>query len=298
MNHLSYLQAVVMGLLQGVTELFPVSSLGHSLLVPAWIGGSWSDLVTQQGSKSATPFLAFIVALHVATAFALIAFQWRDWLQVLGGVGDLARDRRMRTPRSRLLVLLVAATIPIGIIGLVLDKPLRHLFSHPLAAAIFLTLNGLVLLAVELLTRRARRTPVRAHAADAGGAELDFSGTGFGEAIAIGTSQALALLPGISRSGVTISAGLLRGWSHERAVHFAFLLATPVILAAGVLKVPELFGPEGDGIRGQVIVGFVVAFVAAYAAARWLTRFLRTRTLYPFVIYCLIAGIVSIIRFA
>lgn len=298
MSHLSYLQASVMGLLQGVTELFPVSSLGHSLLVPAWIGGSWADLVTQQGSKNATPFLAFIVALHVATAFALIAFQWRDWVQVLGGVGDLVHDRRISTPRARLLVLLVAATIPIGIIGLVLDKPLRHLFSHPIAAAIFLTANGLVLLIVELLTRRARSTSQGSHAAGEGGAESDFRATGFGEAIAIGTSQALALLPGISRSGVTISAGLLRGWSHERAVHFAFLLATPIILAAGVLKVPELFGPEGKGIGGQVLVGFVLALVAAYAAARWLTRFLRTRTLYPFVIYCLIAGVASIIRFA
>lgn len=298
MSHLTYLQASVMGLLQGVTELVPISSLGHSLLVPAWIGGSWADLVTQQGSKSATPFLAFIVALHVATAFALIAFQWRDWLQVLGGVGDVARDRRISTPRARLLALLVAATIPIGIIGLVLDKPLRHLFSHPIAAAIFLTANGLVLLTVELLTQRTGRKSRGSHSAGEGGAELDFSHTGFGEAIAIGTSQALALLPGISRSGVTISAGLLRGWSHERAVHFAFLLATPVILAAGVLKIPELFGPEGKGIGGQVLVGFVIAFIAAYAAARWLTRFLRTRTLYPFVIYCLIAGVASIIRFA
>lgn len=287
-----------MGLLQGVTELFPVSSLGHSLLVPAWIGGSWSALVTQQDSKGATPFLAFIVALHVATALALIVFQWRDWLQVLGGIGDLVRDRKITTSRARLAALLIAATIPIGIIGLVLDKPLRTVFSHPLAAAIFLTANGVVLFIVERLTQRARTQPQPAHSADEGHAETDFSRTGFVEAIAIGTSQVLALLPGISRSGVTISAGLLRGWSHEKAVHFAFLLATPVILAAGVLKVPELFGPEGKGIGGEVIVGFVVAFAAAYVSARFLTRFLRTRTLYPFVIYCLIAGIISIIRFA
>ncbi|RNI22778.1 undecaprenyl-diphosphate phosphatase [Flexivirga caeni] len=297
MSHLSYLQATVMGALQGVTELFPVSSLGHSLLVPAWIGGSWSALVTQQGAKGATPFLAFIVALHVATALALIAYQWRDWVQVLAGIGDLVKDRRIRTPRARLTALLIVATIPVGIIGLLLDKPLRHLFSHPLTAAIFLTVNGLVLLTVELLTRRARRG-AHAAAVEPGEAATDYQNVGFAEATLIGSSQALALLPGISRSGVTISAGLLRGWSHERALHFAFLLATPVILAAGVLKVPELFGPEGKGIGGQVLVGFVVAFVAAYISARWLARFLRTRTLYPFVAYCLVAGVVSIVHFA
>lgn len=286
MTDLSYPQALVMGAIQGVAELFPVSSLGHSILVPAWIGGSWSELVTQQTSRGHTPYLAFIVALHVATALALIVFYWKDWIAIIAGVGDLVRERRLTTSRSRLAWWLILGTIPVCIIGLLLDKTLRTVFAKPLYAAIFLTLNGFLLLAAELLTRRSRDRGLR------------LRDLGWVNATIIGASQAVALLPGFSRSGATISTGLLRGLDHERATRFAFLLATPVILAAGVLKIPELFGPEGNGIGGQILAGSVVAFICAYLSTRFLTRYFHTRTLYPFVVYCLIAGGISILRFA
>lgn len=299
--HLSYLQAIVMGALQGVAELFPISSLGHSILVPAWLGGSWKDMVTSQDSTANSPFLAFIVALHVATAIALVVFYWRDWVQVVLGVVDIVRTRSVASARSRLAALLIIATIPVGILGIIADKKLRHLFGNPRDAAIFLTINGVILLVVEQLTRRSQRRQGGAHAAPIshGGSDAeDFANLGFGEATVIGASQALALLPGISRSGVTISAGLLRGLDHARATHFAFLLATPVILGAGLLKVPELFKPENSGIHGQVLVGSIAAFVAALVAVAFLARYMKTRTLYPFVVYCLVAGVVSLIHFA
>lgn len=290
---LSYLQAVVIGGLQGVTELFPVSSLGHSLLVPAWIGGSWESLVTQQQQAGHTPFLAFIVALHVATAVALIVCFWRDWWQVILGLSDIARTRSLHESRARYAMLLVVATIPVGIVGLLLEKPLRTAFSTPLVAAIFLTVNGAVLAAAELLTRASRRR------ADNGTTVSQrLSRLPIRDALVIGSAQILALLPGISRSGVTISAGLLRGLDHERATKFALMLATPVIFAAGVLKMPELAGSEASNIHGQVIVGMVVAFVAALVATKFLTRFVRTHTLWPFVVYCVVAGAASIARFA
>lgn len=298
--HLSYLQAIVMGALQGVAELFPISSLGHSILLPAWLGGSWGDMVKSQDSTSNSPFLAFIVALHVATAVALVIYYWRDWVQVLLGVVDMVRTRSVASARSRLAALLIIATIPVGILGIIADKKLRHLFGSPRDAAIFLTINGLILLLVEQLTRRARRRSGGAHAAMShGGSDAeDFAHLGFGEATAIGASQALALLPGISRSGAAISAGLLRGLDHAKATHFAFLLATPVILGAGLIKVPELFKPDNSSIHGQVIVGSIAAFIAAFIAVAFLARYMKTRTLYPFMAYCLVAGVASIIRFA
>lgn len=300
---LTYLQAVVIGLLQGVTELFPISSLGHSILVPAWIGGEWQSLVTQGDSSGHTPFLAFVVALHVATALALIVFYWRDWVAVIRGFFWSLRHRSLGRSEARLAWLLIIGTIPVGVIGLLLEKPLRVLFSTPLVAAVFLTLNGLVLLTAELLRRR--QTILAGRAARAAGSRAEARGVAarriddlsLGEGALIGTTQALALLPGISRSGVTISAGLLRRLDHESAARFAFMLATPVILAAGVLKVPDLLQPDARGIMGQVIVGSICAFVAAFAAVAFLSRYFHTRTLYPFVIYCVVVGVASIIRF-
>lgn len=296
MSDLTYPQAVVMGLLQGVTELFPVSSLGHSILVPAWLGGSWAKLVTESGQAGHTPFLAFVVALHVATALALVAFYWRDWVRIIGGFVSSIRHRRVIDDDQRLAWLIVIGTIPVGVVGLLAEKPLREVFATPLAAAIFLFVNGIVLLTAELLRRRRSGSAGR-HARTAT-ADRSMTSLSMVEAAVIGSCQILALLPGISRSGTTISGGLLRRLAHEDAAKFAFLLATPVILAAGVLKIPELFGPEGQGIGGQVLLGSVCAFVAAFAAVAFLARYFHTRTLYPFVVYCLIAGAVSIVHFA
>ena len=302
MSQLTYLQSIVIGLLQGVTELFPVSSLGHSVLVPAWVGGSWAQLVSQE-SSSESPYLAFIVGLHVATALALLVLFRRDWVGIVGGFFSSLRHRRIETVYERMAWLIVVATVPVGLLGLLLEHALRTLFAKPLASGIFLTVNGLLLLAGERLRRRAPAREVAAAASDEVGSAdtLDVAMSrrvALRDAAVIGTLQVGALLAGISRSGITMVGGLLRGLSHEEAVRFSFLLATPVILAAGMYKVPDLFGPLGNGIRGQVLAGSAAAFVAAFAAAKFLQRWFRTRTLTPFAIYCLVAGLASVVKFA
>jgi undecaprenyl-diphosphatase len=306
---LSYLEAIVVGALQGVSELFPISSLGHSVLLPALIGGRWARDLNVSAPES--PYLAFIVGLHVATALALLVFFWRDWVRILTGLFTSLRDRRVRTPDQRLGWLLVLGTIPVGLTGLLLEHLFRTTLGRPLPAAAFLMLNALVLTAGERLRRPA---PVPAMAgAEPPGTEADpepssatMSGEASEEASAeaderlsamptrsaflIGAAQSLALLPGISRSGVSMVAGLRLGLSHAEAARFSFLLATPVILAAGVLKVPDLFGPLGAGIGGQVLAGSVASFLSALFAVRFLTRYFQARTLYPFAAYCAIAG--------
>jgi len=313
-TELSYLQAVLIGALQGVTELFPISSLGHSVLVPALLGGSWYHLVTESSTSSSeeSPYLAFIVALHVATAVALLVFFWRDWVRIVGGFLHTLRVRRVETPTERLAWLIVVATVPVGITGLALEHTFRVLFAKPLAAAVFLTINGLILLGGERLRRKSEQREASrdsyqaASSAPTGASRADLAAAhsrqldtlAYREAAVIGLFQTLALLAGISRSGITMVAGLLRGLDHEDAAKFSFLLATPVILAAGVLKLPTLAGPAGTGIHGQVVAGVLAAGVAAYLSVRFLTRYFVTRTLTPFGIYCLIAGIACIIRFA
>lgn len=309
MPALTYFQALVIGALQGITELFPVSSLGHSVLVPAWIGGSWAQLVTEGNSanSSASPYLVFVVALHVATAIALLTFYAPDWARLIRAFLTTLRTRQVNTSTERLAWLIIIATIPVGITGLALEHLLRTLFAKPAAAAVFLTLNGLVLVAGEALRRRTDRSAVTADgAAEVGSSKRpDRFGSGdrpldtlaYREAAVIGAFQTFALLAGISRSGITMVGGLVRGLNHEDAAKFSFLLATPVILAAGVLKLPSLAGPAGAGIHGQVVVGAVAAGMAAYASIRFLTRYFATRTLTPFAVYCLLAGAASMIRF-
>jgi undecaprenyl-diphosphatase len=311
---LSYLQAIVIGLLQGVTELFPISSLGHSVLLPAWLGGDWYHLVTEAKTKQSeqSPYLAFIVALHVATALALLWFYRRDWEAIVRGFLRTLRTRRVETSQERLAWLIIVATVPVGITGLLLEHPFRVLFANPEAAALFLTLNGLILLFGERLRRRAEQRSLAAVGAGAAsqpspdpgehlvyaGADRQLDTLSYREAGIIGLFQTFALLAGISRSGITMVGGLVRGLDHEDAAKFAFLLATPVILAAGVLKIPSLLGSAGNDIHGQVLVGALSAGLAAYASVRFLTRWFQTRTLTPFAVYCLVVGIASLIRFA
>jgi undecaprenyl-diphosphatase len=318
---LTYMQAVVIGLLQGVTELFPVSSLGHSVLIPAWLGGGWQHLVTESATDSSesSSYLAFIVALHVATALALLIFFRHEWVRIIRGFARTIRPslaaRRLvvRDPDERLAWLIIVATIPVGITGLALEHSLRTLFAKPLAAAVFLTINGLVLLAGERLRRLAPTdgeddAAILAVAAPAPEAALTgiektrptrrLATLHYREAGIIGLFQTFALLAGISRSGIAMVGGLLRGLSHRDAARFSFLLATPVILAAGLLKLPNLAGPAGAHIHGQVLAGAVVAGLASYVSVRFLTRYFETRTLTPFAIYCLLAGTASIIYFA
>ena len=305
MTHLTYLEAAVVGLIQGVSELFPVSSLGHNVLLPALVGGSWeADLNV---AEAESPYLAFIVGLHVATALALLVYFRRDWVRIIGGFGSSIRDRRVETADQRLAWMIVLATIPVGIVGLVAEHPFRVIFGKPIVAGVFLAVNGLILIAGERFRRPASRAADERVAASRE-AELVMAGSqaavasdrrlstmGYGRAIVIGSAQILALFAGISRDGVTMVAGMRRGLSREDAVRFAFLLSTPVILAAGVLKIPDLFGPLGRGIGGPILLGSVLSFIGAYAAIRFLVRYLRTNTLYPFGIYCLAAGLACVV---
>jgi undecaprenyl-diphosphatase len=324
MPALTYPEAIVVGLFQGVSELFPVSSLGHSVLIPALIGGRWARDLNVSAPES--PYLAFIVGLHVATALALLAYFWRDWLRILGGFATSLRDRQVSTADQRLAWLIILATIPVGIAGLLLEHTFRTVLGKPIPAAIFLTVNGVILFAGERLRRRdpaqsapagharqmatvpasqpaaqlAPEQPPGRHAAppDEAAADRDadrrLAGLGYPQAVLIGSAQIFALLPGISRSGVTMVAGLTRGLSHEDAARFAFLLATPVILAAGALKIPDLAGPLGTGIRGQILAGSLFSGIGAYLSVRFLLRYFQTRTLTPFAIYCTVAGLASL----
>ncbi len=323
---LTYLQAIVIALVQGVTELFPVSSLGHSVLVPAWIGGRWETLVTQssQPTSESSFYLAFIVALHVATALALLWFFRTDWVRIIAGffrsAGRSIGERRFSVVDSdeRLAWLIVIATIPVGLTGLLFEHVFRTTFAKPVAASAFLFINGLILLAGERARRRNEDLGTEivspsleeapelavtggrsaADVADAYASDVRISSLPYSDAVRVGSLQILALFAGISRSGVTMVGGLWRGLSNEDAARFAFLLATPVILAAGLLKIPTLFGHAGAHIHGQVAVGFVITGITAYLSVRFLVRYFETHTLVPFAIYSLLAGGISLIHFA
>ncbi len=320
-SHLTYLEASVVGLIQGVTELFPVSSLGHNVLLPALIGGSWaSDLSV---GKAESPYLAFIVGLHVATAIALLIYFWRDWIRIIGGFFTSLRDRRVETTDQKLAWMVILATIPVGLVGLAFEHEFRVLFGKPIRAAIFLLVNGVILYAGERFRTRAslradeelakqrERTGDQAErgaAAHASGqramrqvelsraaqADERLATAGYLQAVVIGSAQILALLAGISRDGVTMVAGMFRGLSREDAARFAFLLATPVILAAGALKYNDLI-QKGHGIYGPILVGSLLSGLGAYLSVRYLVKYFQTRTLTPFAIYCVLFGLGSII---
>jgi undecaprenyl-diphosphatase len=288
MDPISYFQAIVLGLLQGVSELFPISSLGHSVVLPRVLG--WD--IHQNDDY----FLSFLVATHCATALVLLLFFIKDWVRIVRGLGRSLRDRYIdpADTDAKLGWLLVVGTVPAGLLGLLLEHPLRTLFASTQTAAIFLFVNGLMLFGAEALRRRA---PVRSEAGIRSD-EVIARSLGFREALGIGTAQALALVPGLSRSGASMGGGLLAGLSNEEAARFAFLLATPIIGAAGVLKLPDLLGSQGDHVRGQALVGALGAAVTAYVSVRFLLRFFETNRLTPFAVYCCAVGAVLSVAFA
>ncbi|WP_433659336.1 undecaprenyl-diphosphate phosphatase [Nocardia sp. CA-128927] len=311
---LTYLQAAVIGAVQGVTELFPISSLGHSVLIAAWVGGDWQKLVSPGESATGTPYLAFVVALHVATAVALIGYYWRTWCDIVTGFVTMMRKGRLDTVAQRMALLIVVATIPVGILGPLLERPLHELFAAPLCASIFLTLNGVVLIVGEGLRRRneptlaeygrrfarqqTRTTVLTIEAPPRRQSDRQLAALDIRDAIGIGFVQTGALITGFSRAGLTMVGGLWRGLENQHAAKFAFLLATPAILGAGLLEIPELAGPETHGIRGPILFGALVSGLSSWLAVRFLERYFQTRTLLPFAIYCIIAGALSIIRFS
>jgi undecaprenyl-diphosphatase len=279
---ISYFQAAMLGLLQGVSELFPISSLGHSVILPKLFG--W-DI-----HQNAPYFLSFLVALHIATALVLLGFFWQDWVRIVKGLGRSLRDREVADADAKLGWLLVVGTIPAGILGLTLEHELRKLFASPQYASIFLALNGLMLYGAELLRRRA---PVVEEDDDVRIART----LSWRQSVGVGAAQAIALIPGFSRSGAAMSGGLLVGLSHKDSARFAFLLATPIIGAAAVLKLPDLLGHTGDGVRGQALVASLCSAATAYLAVRFLMRFFETNRLTPFAVFCLIEGFTCFIYF-
>jgi undecaprenyl-diphosphatase len=335
--HMTYPEAIVIGLIQGVTELFPLSSLGHSVLIPALIGGQWAKDLNVSAPKS--PYLAFIVGLHVATAIAMITYFWRDWLRIIGAffgsLGHIARPApgterwRTQTPDQKLAWMIILGTIPVGIAGVALDHAFRTVFAKPIPTALFLMVNGVILAGGERLRRRGAPADSDQEAADrqlaaVGGSsrsgrhssgqramkqqEADLAqrsdrrlvSVGYPTGLLLGSMQIFALLPGISRDGIVMVSGMFRGLSRQDAARFSFLLSAPVIFAAGAFKISDLTGPLGDGIRGQVLAGSIVSGIGAYLTLRFFVRYLSDskRTLVPFAIYCLVVGLGSAIYLA
>ena len=280
---ISYFQAILLGLLQGFSELFPISSLGHSVILPQLLG--WD--IHQNDDY----FITFLVATHLATALVLLGFFWADWVRIVKGMWRSLVEREVAAdnPHGRLGWLLVVGTIPAGLLGLLLEHALRDFFASGRSASFFLILNGFVLYGAERLRRRAPETVRDEDDGDVRVAET----ASYTDAAAIGTAQALALIPGFSRTGVTIGGGLLVGLTHEDAARFSFLLATPIIGAAAVLKLPDLAGSTGDGVRGQALVASLCAALTAYLSVRFLMRYFETNKLTPFAVYCVAAGLFS-----
>lgn len=279
---ITYLQAIVLGLLQGVTELFPISSLGHSVILPQLFG--WD--IHQNDDY----FITFLVATHLATAIVLFLFFWKDWMRILRGLGRSLRDRGIAPDDAdaKLGWLLVVGTIPAGVLGLLLEHSLRGVFASAQSASFFLILNGLLLFGAEMLRRRAPET------ADDDDTRIARQ-MSFAQSFSVGAAQAIALIPGFSRSGAAMGGGLLVGLSHKDAARFAFLLATPIIGAAALLKLPELAGSQGDGIRGQALVASLCSAATAYVTVRFLMKYFETRTLIPFAVWCVgFGGVCSV----
>ena len=288
MFHFTYLQAIVIGLLQGVTELFPVSSLGHAVLFPAWLGGSWKLFAADP------QYLLVAIAFHCASAIALFIVFGRRWVTIFHSAFKGIRKESGAGAGLPLLVRLVVGTIPVAFLGLLLNKFFEKNFGKPLFAAIFLTINGLILFAVERLTDR-RHAHAMAKDPDAAIVER----VSIGQAFVVGVGQSTALFAGISRFGVSISFGMLRGLSRSVAADFAFLLAFPAILGASILKLPKLIhhGALAAGSTGPLLAGTITAFIATFISVTFLVRYFKHNTLRPFALYCLLVGLLSIIRF-
>ena len=285
---ISYFQAIVLGLVQGIAEPFPISSLGHGVVLPRLLG--WN---IHQNDEF---FLTFLIATHLATAIVLFFFFLRDWLRVFRGLGRSLRDREIGRSDvdARLGWLLVVGTIPAGLIGVLFQDSLRKLFASAASAAAFLIVNGILLLLFERWRKRAPQPGDALGDHDRHIAET----VSWRQAAAIGTAQAAALVPGISRSGITMGGGLLVGLSNEDAARYGFLLATPIIGAAALLKLPDLFGSVGNGVRGPALVGALAAGLTTFFAVKFLLRYFETNRLTPFGVYCIVAGAICTLIFA
>src|ERR687884_1129927 len=297
---LNLFQVIVLALLQGVAELFPISSLGHTVILPALL--HWH--INQQ----APAYLAFVVLLHFGTAAALLLFYWRDWLRLLRVLcASLVRGKLSDDPDERFIWLIIVGTLPAVVLAVLFEQPLRANFGHPRTAALLLAANGLLMLAGEVLRRRQSATAharlvgagrTRVSQEDAAGVPVsasqeykDVDQLGWRGALIVGLFQSLALFPGISRSGATMVGGLVLGLRHHEAMRYAFMLATPIIIAASLKTTPDLIAPAGRSIVGYAVLGCLLSAVAAYLSVRFLDRYFQTKRLDPFAYYCLIAGV-------
>jgi undecaprenyl-diphosphatase len=281
---ITYFQAIVLGLLQGFSELFPISSLGHSVILPQLLG--WN--IHQNDDY----FITFLIATHLATAIVLFIFFFQDWMRIFAGMWRSLADRQIAPDNhdAKLGWLLVVGTVPAGLLGLLFQDSLRSVFASAQSAAFFLMLNGVMLYGAERLRRRA---PV-VETSDPLASDERISGTtSYRDAVGIGAAQAIALIPGFSRSGASMAGGLLTGLSNEDAARFSFLLATPIIGAAALLKLPDLFGATGDGVRGQALAASLCSALTAWFSVRFLVKYFETNRLTPFAIYCFVAGLAS-----
>lgn len=279
---------MIIGFIQGITELFPISSLGHAILIPAWLGGSFKDFISGENQT----YLLISIAMHLASSVALFLVFRKRWQNLIFGSFSALKSRNFQNTQFKVLSYIIIATIPVGILGLAFDDYFQSIFGKPEFSAIFLTINGLILIGAERLSRRDV-----AHELLDSDAEIDHR-VNVKSAVVIGLGQSLALFAGISRFGVTMSAGLLSKLNHSVASDFAFLLSLPVILGASIVKLPELFTTDANQLMGQIIAGSIVSFICTYISVTFLVRWFKTRTLYPFAIYCLIVGILSFVRFS
>lgn len=279
---------MIIGFIQGITELFPISSLGHAILIPAWLGGSFKDFISDENQT----YLLISIAMHLASSVALFLVFRKRWQNLIFGSFSALKSRNFQNTQFKVLSYIIIATIPVGILGLAFDDYFQSIFGKPEFSAIFLTINGLILIGAERLSRRDV-----AHELLDSDAEIDHR-VNVKSAVVIGFGQSLALFAGISRFGVTMSAGLLSKLNHSVASDFAFLLSLPVILGASIVKLPKLFTTDANQLMGQIIAGSIVSFICTYISVTFLVRWFKTRTLYPFAIYCLIVGILSFVRFS
>jgi len=289
----TYLQAIILGGLQGVAELFPISSLGHSVILPTLL----APLAGWHIDQSDNFFLIFLVATHLATSIVLFGFFWKDWMRIISGIFR-SIARRYIDPRdtyARLGWLIVVATIPAGILGLLFQDSLQKLFASPRLVAGVLVVNGLLLYGAEVLKKRGQKNLENELSSE--NPDTAISKISWSQSVKVGCAQALALIPGFSRSGASLAGGLLVGLDHEAAARFAFLLATPIIFAAGVLKLPDLLLPGQvypfATVIGPLFAGSIAAAIGAYLSVRFLTHYFKTKTLKPFAVYCIAAGIVA-----
>ena len=284
----TYTQAIIIGFIQGITELFPISSLGHAILIPAWIGGSFREFISEENRA----YLLITIAMHLASSIALFLVFRRRWFNLIGGTFIAIKSRGFQSTQFRVLSYILIATIPVGALGLIFGDYFQSIFGKPAFSAAFLTINGLLLIAAERMSKGS--AVVQTGDSDS---QID-QNINSKSALAIGFGQSLALFAGISRFGITMSAGLLRKLNHSVASDFAFLLSLPVIVGASIVKLPELFTTDANELLGQILVGSVVSFIATYISVTFLVRWFKTKTLYPFAIYCLIFGIASFLRFS